>query len=409
MNWYILTIIPVLGLLVFVHELGHFIAAKWAGIHVEEFGMGFPPALVSIRRRERGGWEVLWFGQGREYDDTTTQNPFGGVAGGPVSQASLRDTRRPAYRATLYSLNLLPIGGFVRMPGETGDVVDEYGKYDPDSFAAKSASKRIIVLCAGVFMNLVLAFALFTIAYGVGEPMLSTAPALGTVEQNSPADKAGLLPNDRIISVNNTPVKTFDDMRKVVNAAISADKNNASTTVPVTLVIQHSGSSSLKTVTVHARKHPANGQGAMGVGPQITLVTTPFWQAPFKGIVQTYNMLHTFFVTIKGMIVGAIQPQFSGPVGIAQVTGDVAQLTPTYGWWPILSLTAFLSLNLAIMNILPFPALDGGRVVLVLIELLRGGKRLKPEREGFINFIGIAILLLLMLVVTVNDVIHWGS
>src|SRR5215468_9327672 len=111
MNWYILTIIPVLGLLVFVHELGHFIAAKWAGIHVEEFGMGFPPALVSIRRRERGGWEVLWFGQGRDRDDTT-QSPFSGVAGGPGPQSGTQDTNRPAYRATFYSLNMLPIGGF---------------------------------------------------------------------------------------------------------------------------------------------------------------------------------------------------------------------------------------------------------------------------------------------------------
>src|SRR5215469_7611414 len=108
MNWYILSIIPVLGVLVFVHELGHFLAAKWAGIRVEEFGMGFPPALVSIRRRERGGWEVLWFGQGRESDDIDAQNPFTGTSGGTSA------ANRPAYRATLYSLNLLPIGGFVR-------------------------------------------------------------------------------------------------------------------------------------------------------------------------------------------------------------------------------------------------------------------------------------------------------
>ena len=401
MNWYILAIIPVLGLLVFVHELGHFVAAKWAGIHVEEFGMGFPPAVVSIRRRERGGWDVLWFGQGREYNNTDTQNPFTGTSGG------MRTADR-AYRATLYSLNLLPIGGFVRMPGETGDAVDEYGKYDPESFAAKPAGKRIIVLCAGVFMNLILAFALFSVAYGVGEPVASNAPVLGMIEQNSPDAAAGLQSNDRIISVNNKPIRTFDDMHKAVSNAINADTSqNAS--VPIVLVIQHSGSSSLQTVTVAARKHPANGQGAMGFGGQVTLVTTPFWQAPFKGVVQTYNMLHAFFSAIEGMVVGAIQPQFAGPVGIAKTTGDVAQLTPMYGWWPILNLTAFLSLNLAIMNILPFPALDGGRVVLVLIELLRGGRRLKPEREGLINFIGIAILLLLMVVVTVNDVIHWGS
>jgi regulator of sigma E protease len=96
-------------------------------------------------------------------------------------------------------------------------------------------------------------------------------------------------------------------------------------------------------------------------------------------------------------------------VGIVKITGEVASTVPDLGWWPILSLTAILSLNLAIINILPFPALDGGRVLLILIELLRGGKRLKPEREGIINFIGMAILLTLMVVITVSDVIHWGG
>ena len=101
--------------------------------------------------------------------------------------------------------------------------------------------------------------------------------------------------------------------------------------------------------------------------------------------------------------------QLTGPVGIVRITGDVAQTVPSEGWWPLLSLTAVLSLNLAIINILPFPALDGGRVVLVLVEVLRGGRRLKPEVEGIINFIGMAILLTLMLVITFFDVIHWGS
>jgi regulator of sigma E protease len=109
------------------------------------------------------------------------------------------------------------------------------------------------------------------------------------------------------------------------------------------------------------------------------------------------------------MIIGAIHPRLMGPVGIVQLTGQVAQSTPDLGWWPILNLTAMLSLNLAIVNILPFPALDGGRVLLILIEIVRGGKRLKPEREGIINLVGMALLLTLMVVITVSDVIHWGS
>src|SRR6202049_1118412 len=109
------------------------------------------------------------------------------------------------------------------------------------------------------------------------------------------------------------------------------------------------------------------------------------------------------------MITGAMPFQLAGPVGIVKSTGDVAQRVPSAGWWPLLSLTAVLSLNLAIVNILPFPALDGGRILLILIELLRGGKRLKPEREGLINFIGLAILLALMVIITISDISHLGS
>jgi len=123
----------------------------------------------------------------------------------------------------------------------------------------------------------------------------------------------------------------------------------------------------------------------------------------------TFQTTGAFFQAIGQMITGAIPFQVSGPVGIVKITGQVAQSVSTDGWWPLLSLTALLSLNLAIINILPFPALDGGRIVLVLVEVLRGGKRLKPEREGIINLIGMAILLTLMVVITFFDVLHLGS
>ena len=142
---------------------------------------------------------------------------------------------------------------------------------------------------------------------------------------------------------------------------------------------------------------------------KVVFVSSPLWQAPFKGTVYTFQVTRDFVGQIGQMIVGAIKPQISGPVGIVKYAGEAAQSIPDLGWWPILSLTALLSLNLAIINILPFPALDGGRVVLILIELLRGGKRLKPEREGIINLIGMAVLLTLMVVITVSDVLHWGS
>lgn len=402
MNWYVLAVIPVFGLLVFVHELGHFLTAKWAGIRVEEFGLGFPPNVVSVRKRERGGWEVMWFGRSREIDTSSTQNPFSGTSGGRSGESAV------VPHHTIYSLNLLPIGGFVRMPGENGDATDDEGNYDSQSFAAKSAGKRIAVLCAGVVMNFLLGIVLFTIAYSVGQPVATNDPVIGTVQSGSPAQAAGLRPNDRVLSVNGQPVKSFSQMHDVVDKAMKADTHHGAT-LPVTLVILHSNSSVPMTIVVNARTHPAPDSGAMGVSGKVNLVKAPIWEAPIKGVQQTFDFIRTYLGLIGQMIVGAIQPQFSGPVGIARVTGDVAQTVPYYGWWPILSLTAILSLNLAIFNILPFPALDGGRVFLILVEILRGGKRLKPEREGLINFVGLAVLLLLMVVVTVSDVLHWGS
>lgn len=402
-NWYLLAAIPVFGLLVLVHEFGHFITAKWAGIRVEEFGLGFPPRMVGFRKRPGRGWEVIWFGGLRaEGDAGMTQTPLGGTSGGVTKFGAT-----PA-GGTIYSLNFIPIGGFVRMPGENGDVYDESGNYDPHSFAAKPAGKRLIVLVAGVAMNVLLAVVLFTFAYTLGEP---TFPAMvGVVVPGSPAAAAGLRSGDSIVDVNGQPVQQFTDVQAIVSKAIAADKDkNAHATLPVQLVIRHTKSATPIATTVNVRVHPPTGQGPMGIEEKVVFVSSPVWEAPIKGVQHTYQVTSDFITAIVQMITGSLTPQIAGPVGIVKITGQVAASTANLGWWPLLSLTAVLSLNLAIINILPFPALDGGRVVLVLIEVLRGGKRLKPEREGIINLIGMAMLLTLMVVITYFDVIHWGG
>jgi regulator of sigma E protease len=417
-NWFLLAAIPVFGLCVLVHEFGHFITAKWAGIRVEEFGLGFPPRLVGFRKRDAGGWEVIWFaGKSNAEDTYDSRKQYLYESAGGVgtaipeaikgdSIASNNQVESLASNHTIYSINFLPIGGFVRMPGENGDANDPDGNYDPQSFAAKSAGKRIIVLVAGVTMNIILAMVLFTIAYGLGEPTFPAA--IGKVVPGSPAAVAGLRPGDTLVSVNGHPVQLFTDVQSIVGNAIAAD-HNQHPTVPITLVIRHAGETQTISTTVNVREHPPQGQGPMGVEEKIVFVSSPLWQAPFKGIQHTFTITGDFINQIAQMIAGVVKPQLAGPVGIVKITGEVAASVPDLGWWPILSLTAVLSLNLAIINILPFPALDGGRILLILIELLRGGKRLKPEREGIINFIGMAILLTLMVIITINDVIHWGS
>jgi regulator of sigma E protease len=398
-NWAWLAVIPIFGLIVLVHEFGHFITAKWAGIRVEEFGIGFPPRLVGFRKRASGGWEVIWFGGRRNAEDSYgagKQSPFSGTSGGYSTPSSGNEKHH-----TIYSINFLPIGGFVRMPGENGDVNDPGGNYDPQSFAAKSAGKRIIVLVAGVTMNVILAMVLFTIAYGLGEPTLPAV--IGKVVSGSPAAVAGLRPGDTIVSVSGRPVHLFSDVQDIVDKAIAADTSQHPT-VPIPLEIRHVGEKSPTATVVNARKHPPGGQGAMGIEEKIIFVSSPVWQAPIRGVQYTFEQTGNFIQAIGQMIRGALPFQVAGPVGIARITGEVAASVPDLGWWPILSLTAILSLNLAIINILPFPALDGGRIVLVLIEVLRGGKRLKPEVEGMINIAGMLTLLTLMVVITFFDV-----
>ncbi len=399
-NWAWLAAIPMFGLLVLVHEFGHFITAKWAGIRVEEFALGFPPRIVGIRKRDQGGWEVIWFSGMRNEEDTygaNKQTPFSGTSGGVSTPGA------PVSNHTIYSINLIPIGGFVRMPGENGDVHDDNGNYDPNSFAAKPAAKRLIVLVAGVTMNVLLAIVLFTVAFGLGEPKL--LPQIGKVVPNSPAAVAGIRPGDTIVAANNKPVKFFSDLVSIVNTSLVSDHNQHAT-VPVQIEIRHPGVAQPVTTTVNVREHPPAGQGPMGIeaSGKVVYDSLPIWQAPIRGVQYTFETTTAFLQAIGQMITGAIPVQLAGPVGIVNITGQVAQSVPSEGWWPLLSLTAVLSLNLAIINILPFPALDGGRIVLVLVEVLRGGKRLKPEVEGMINLVGMAILLTLMVVITFFDV-----
>ena len=355
--WY-LAAIPVFGLLVLVHEFGHFITAKWAGIRVDEFAIGFPPRLFSFKRGE-----------------------------------------------TTYSINLLPIGGYVRMPGENGETTNEQGQHDPRAFASKPASKRLIVLLAGVTMNLIFAIIFFTAAEAAGKVELR--PVIATVVSGSPAQAAGLRSGDTFISIDGRQVKYFSDVQTFVGQdvqkALAANKN--ATTTPVAVVVRHSDGSTMD-VTVNAR---LTGTGPLGVEADQTNpyhFPAPIWEAPVLGVRDVGAVMVATYYGI-GEIVRGVLPLsqgVSGPVGIVNITGQTAAAIPIVGPYLFLFLIGALNLSLAIMNLLPIPALDGGRVVFVLIEVLRRGKRISPEREGLVNLIGMAAVLLLVAVITFSDI-----
>jgi len=349
----IIIFVALLLALVLVHEWGHLIAAKKAGCNVEEFGFGFPPRLFS----------VMWHG-------------------------------------TKYSFNLLPIGGFVKIEGE--DMEDK--NPGPTSFASKSAGWRIVILSAGVFMNVVLAFVLLSIQAGVGTPTIVTEENRGQlaelktyildVDENSPASMAGLIALDRIVRINDTTDPTIEEVQAIVGASAGG---------PVTLEIERQGKHEI--ISVAGRENPPEGEGALGVSLAATgLERVPWWQAPLAGLKRTGAMLAAIlvqFVLIIQRLVGGggLGQSLTGPVGIAVYANEVTALGLSY----ILEFGALISLNLAIINILPFPALDGGRIIFVVLEKI-AGRRFPGKIEQVTHLIGFGLLILLMVAITFRDV-----
>jgi regulator of sigma E protease len=344
------------AILVLVHEFGHFIVAKRAGVRVEEFAIGFPPRLFSFKRGE-----------------------------------------------TEYSINLLPLGGYVRMPGENGETTDAEGNPDPRTFGAQTARNRAAILVAGVTMNFILAWAIYTGLYAVQGTQHLGYAYIASVVAGSPAQTAKLQANDHLIAVNGQQTKDSTDIHDFIQTAINADKTD-SAAVPITLTISRDGKA--MDVTVQARKHPPNGQGSIGIsiGQNVFFTKVPLYQAPFLGVQALGN---NFVLTGEGIhriFIGLVKPgdAFQGPVGIVSDAGQAAAAGPDV----VLSFLAYLSWNLAVVNLLPIPGLDGGRLLILGIEVLRRGKRLAPEREALINLAGLVFLLSLIAVITFNDISH---
>jgi regulator of sigma E protease len=339
----IVSFIGILIVLVFAHEFGHFITAKLAKVKVQEFGIGFPPRIVSFKRGE-----------------------------------------------TIYSINAIPLGGFTKMVGEEDPTL-------PGSLASKSIPVRILVLSAGSLMNILLPILLFTISFMIPHDMTLEKVQVEEVAAGSPAQSAGIEPGDTILAVNGHIIRNRGDVGYYIQLYLGSDIN---------ILIQRDQLTP-REINLKPRWNPPQGQGATGiviVGVDSTTVreSEPIWKAVPSSIVHCWEVLVLFRNQVAGWFIGGTPPQVTGPIGIAQITGEIAKA----GISPLLEFAALISINLAIINIFPFPGLDGGRLIFVFLEWIRRGKRISPKREGLVHLIGFAVLLLLILVISYYDIAH---
>ena len=336
----------ILIILILAHELGHFFTAKLFKVRVEEFGIFLPPRIFGFKKGE-----------------------------------------------TIYSLNWIPLGGFNKLAGEEDPAV-------PNSLAAKSIPIRLLVLSAGSIMNIILPVILLCIAFMI--PHLESVSINSTdkaqvfvmeVVANSPAAAAGIKVNDIILEANGVPVQNITDYETVVKA-------NYGVEIPIT--VKHNDGSTEEVKLIPEANAPAS-QGATGLAlTNAVRKTDNFWVAIRNGAASYWNMIVLFKDGIVGMIKGTVPVNVTGPVGIAQLTGEIVKT----GIANLLSFAAVISLNLGIINIFPIPAMDGGRIVFVLLEWVRRGKRISPKTEGMVHTIGFMLLMLVFILISYHDILR---
>jgi regulator of sigma E protease len=358
----ILIFLGVLFVLVLVHELGHFIVAKWTGMRVDEFGIGFPPRLFGIQKGE-----------------------------------------------TLYSINALPIGGFVKIYGEDSIVEGDNAVPAQGSFTSKNKWAQSAVLLAGVTMNILFAWLLVTIAFSIGvqssveESVAGPGASLTitSVLPGSPAADAKLTPGVVIKGMS----AGGEELTALTPSAFSAFVATRSGE-PITVAYIEGGE--LRVTQVSPRDNIIEGnpeKAAIGVAlTQFDTVKRPLSEAMIASFEYTVTGLKEITVGIVSLLYDAVRfkadfSQVAGPVGIVGLVGEAS----AYGVTALLMFTAFISLNLAVINVFPFPALDGGRFLFVIIEALKGSP-ITPRFVATVNAVGFFILIALMVVVTWNDI-----
>ncbi len=353
-----LTII-VLSLLVLLHELGHFLIAKLFGIHVLEFGIGLPPKALKLFK----------------------------------------------HKETEYTLNWLPIGGFVRLAGEESDPT-LWERINPlthgHMFFAKPAWQRALVIVAGVAVNFLIGILMFSLVYmKLGIPQFSGEQVMiSAVTKDSPAEMAGIKVGEVVVRVGETDIATADQFVSLVK-----DKKGQMISLYVAKVDTNGlKSDSSRVIEVIPRENPPEGEGALGVGvstvPIITYEKKVWYQAPFYGAVEGMKEAIAWsreFLRIFSHPVELVK-NISGPVAVVKV----GQQAASEGWVTMARFAGIISLNLAIFNLLPIPALDGGRLMMIVLEKIVGRKRV-VRVERYVNGVGMILLIALLIGVTVKD------
>ncbi len=340
----IVLVILGLALLILGHEFGHFSAAKMLKMKVEEFGIGFPPKIFGKKKGD-----------------------------------------------TVYSVNALPFGGFVKIYGEDGEKND-----DPDAFVNKPFFKKSIVVLAGIFMNFVLGWLFLSVVFMVGTP---EHLMIASVESQSPAMRAGLQEGDIIKQIEIGGQKLSDP----INDTKFIDLVKSSSDATVNLEILR-GAKNLN-ISLEKRSNPPAGQGEIGIGlADIGYSPQPFFKSIYLAASETVNfsilILGGLWTLITGVFVNpSVIKGVAGPVGIVALASKATSIGFAY----LIQFLALISINLAVLNLLPFPALDGGRFLVFIMEKIRG-KKISSKVQMVVNGAGFAALILLMIFVTFNDV-----
>jgi len=377
--------IILLGVLITIHEFGHFMAARSVGVRVERFSIGIPPRFLTIESIDDGLLCKLFF----------FKRTRGSFKWQPVIEKHINRTGRLG-SGTEYVVALLPLGGYVKMAGIIDENMDTEINYEEDEFMSKPLWAKLWILSAGVIMNTILAFILFaSLGYYQGSAEIKDEPVVRETIGNMPAEMAGIIPGDRIIKINDNNVKTWSELTSLI-------KTRPNTKID--LVLERDDSMINLEITTTTSVIPVKGGmdtvGVLGIYPEMVYMSITAKEAISIGFSRTIGSFMMIIESLRMLGAGdASVSDFGGPILIAQLAGQTAEA----GLIPFLTFMALLSVNLAFLNILPIPGLDGGHILIHLIEAaIRRPLTLKTRIA--IQQIGMAFILILMVTIIFQDI-----